>query len=252
MKNRQSACLIGLIVAAISCTLDSSAARAALLFSDSFGYPTGSLAGDGPPPGSPPGQSAWIPLNFDPQVTAPGLVFPSLHTAGNAATLADTDDNGDAAGADLTPVGMGDNNVVWIGFLITENSGGASGYAVVTFNEGFGATAPGFGLLFGKGVYGIDNDTGLPHSQAPTTVAASTDTVWLVIKLDFTAGTEALYVNPTRGLEPDSAAAMVHLRMAPQFQTSGFSRIILKEGFNLGAFTFDELRIGTTFADIRR
>ena len=253
MKNRQFACLIGLIATAISFTLGSSAAQAALLFSDSFNYPIGSLAGDGPPPGSPPGQSAWISLNFDPQVTVPGLVFPGLRTVGNAATLADNNDNnGDAAGADLTPVGMGDNSVVWIGFLIAESSGDAFGYAVVTFNEGFGPTAPGFGLLFGKGVYGIDNDTGLPHSQAVTTVAATTDTVWLVVKLDFTAGTESLYINPTRGSEPASAAAMVHLRMSPEFQTSGFSRIVLKEGFNLGAFTFDEFRVGTTFADIRR
>jgi len=253
MKTGQSACLIGLICATINFTLGSSAAQADLLFSDSFNYSTGSLAGDGPPPGSPPGQGAWSSLNFDPQVTAPGLVFPGLHTPGNAATLADNNDNnGDAAGAALTPVGMGDTSVVWIGFLIAHANGGTSGYAVVTFNEGFGATAPGFGMLFGQGVYGIDNDTGLRHSQAPTTVVASSDTVWMVIKLDFIAGTETLFINPTRGSGPESAAAKVHLPMTPEFQASGFNQIDLKEGYNLGAFTFDELRVGTTFADIRR
>ena len=40
--------------------------------------------------------------------------------------------------------------------------------------------------------------------------------------------------------------------MTPEFQASGFNQIDLKEGYNLGAFTFDELRVGTTFADIRR
>ena len=253
MKTGISACFVGLIVATINLTLGSSATHADLLFSDSFRYPAGSLAGDGPPPGSPPGQGAWIALSLDPQVTAPGLVFPSLHTVGYAATLSDSNDsNGDSAGADLTPAGMGDNSVVWIGFLIRNAGGDTSGYAVVTFNEGFGATSPGFGMLFGQGVYGIDNDTGLRHSQAATTIVASSDTVWLVVKLDFIAGTESLYVNPARDSGPDSAAAMVHLPMAPEFQASGFNRIILKEGYNLGAFTFDELRVGTTFADIRR
>jgi hypothetical protein len=162
------------------------------------------------------------------------------------------DDNGDAAGADLTPVGVGGSGTAWIGFLIRQSAIADSGYAVVTFNEGFGPTAPGFGVLFGQGVYGIDNDTGLPHSQAATAVAASTTTVWLVAELDFSAGTETLYVNPSSGSEPDSTAeATAHLRMSPEFQASGFSRIVLKEGFNLGAYIFDEVRVGTTFEDIR-
>jgi hypothetical protein len=147
---------------------------------------------------------------------------------------------------------MDDNSVVWIGFLIAQTGGGASGYAVLTFNDGFGPTGPGFGLLYTQGVYGIDNDTGLPRSQAASTVMAGFDTAWLVIKLDFIAGTENLYINPEPDSGPESAAAMVRLRMSPEFQSSGFSRIILKEGYNIGAFAFDELRVGTSFADIRR
>ena len=240
------------VAAAIGLALAVSTAHADLLFSDSFDYPAGSLAGDGPPPGSPPGQGVWLDLNFDPQVTSPGLRFRSIRSAGNAAGLADTNDsNGDAAGADLTPVGGGGSGTAWIGFLIRQSAIADSGYAVVTFNEGFGPTAPGLGVLFGQGVYGIDNDTGLPHSQAATTIAASSTTVWLVVELDFTAGTETLYVNPSRGSEPGTAEAIAHLRMAPEFQASGFSRIDLKEGFNLGTYIFDELRVGTTFDDIR-
>ena len=45
--------------------------------------------------------------------------------------------------------------------------------------------------------------------------------------------------------------AAAHLHMTPEFQASGFSRIVLKEGFNLGAYIFDEVRVGTTFDDIR-
>jgi hypothetical protein len=231
-----------------------STAHADLLFSDSFAYPTGPLGGDGPPPGSPPGQGPWLALNLNPQVTSPGLRFRGILSAGNAAALGDTNgDNGDAAGADLTPVGVGGSGTAWIGFLIAQGPISFNGYAVVTFNEGFGPTAPGFGVLFGQGVYGIDNDTGLPHSQAATTVVASTTTAWLVVKLDFTAGTETLYVNPSRGSEPDSGAeAVAHLRMSPEFQASGFSRIVLKEGFNIGAYIFDEVRVGTAFNDVKR
>jgi len=146
---------------------------------------------------------------------------------------------------------MGGSGTVWIGFLIRQNPVTLSGYAVVTLNEGFGPTAPGFGVIFGTGIYGIDNDTGLPHSQALTTVAASADTVWLVAKLDFTAARETLFVDPFRGSEPAADESQAHLRMTPEFQASGFSRIDLKEGFNVGSYTFDEVRVGTTFRDIR-
>jgi hypothetical protein len=59
-------------------------------------------------------------------------------------------------------------------------------------------------------------------------------------------------VNPAVGSEPIAAEAKTRLRMMPEFQASGFSRIILKEGFNRGSYTFDEVRVGTTFKDLRR
>jgi hypothetical protein len=242
-----------ILVAATLTIFGISPARATLLFADSFDYPTGSLNGDGPPAGSPPGQGPWASLNLDPQVTTPGLQFIGIHWAGNAATLSDTDDNnGDAAGADLTPVGGPGSGPIWIGFLIQQDSAPFFGYAVVGFNDGFGATSPGFGVLDGRNVYGIDNDTGLPHSQAITRVSPSATTVWLVVKLDFAAGMEFLFVNPTPGTEPIVADSKARLAMTPEFQASGFDRIILKEGFNQGSYTFDELRVGTKFGDLKR
>ena len=125
---------------------------------------------------------------------------------------------------------MGGSGTVWIGFLIKQGANTFPGHAVVTFNDGFGPTAPGFGVLDRQGVYGIDNGTGLPHSRAKTTVGASAATVWLVVKLDFTTGRESLFVNPIPGNEPAVAEAKARLKMAPEFQASGFSRIDLKEG----------------------
>jgi hypothetical protein len=48
-----------------------------LLFSDSFDYPAGELDGQGPPPGSPPGQGGWVKIYNDPVVGAFGLDFPA-------------------------------------------------------------------------------------------------------------------------------------------------------------------------------
>lgn len=93
---------------------------AELLFSDSFEYPAGSLDGNGPPLGSPPGQGGWIALGLDPQVTAPGLRFRGIVASGNAVRLQDTNDStGDTAAAEVDPI---QNGVVWIGFLLRRDA----------------------------------------------------------------------------------------------------------------------------------
>ncbi len=240
--------LLSLLAIGIAGAIASPPAEADLLFSDSFNYPVGSLAGNGPPPGSPPGQGGWIALGLDPQVTAPGLRFRRITAIGNAVTLQDTNDaTGDTAAAGIAPIQSG---IVWIGFLMRRDGVAYNtGFGTLTFNDGFGPTAPQFGVIFFSGRYGIDNSV-VPQHKTLTQVAASASTLWLVAKLDFKTGLETLFVNPSRVGEPSAVPMQVQLAMEPEFQASGISRIVLKEGYSIGSFTFDELRVGTSFSDL--
>ena len=227
---------------ATSLSLGMSTARGELLFSDSFEYPTGPLAGQGPPAGAPPGQTGWSFVSGNPQVTASGLMFPHVFSAGGGTVFLSS--AFDHVVANLTPVTRG---VVWLGFLINLSSGDDLGFAVV--NLGNGSTAPtGYGVLDFDRVFGIDNDgTG----QAATNIAPGPAPSWLVVKLDFNAGTQTLYVNPTHSTSsPDRLVPSARLRMTPEFQAAGFFQVFLNVGFSNGAWGFDEVRIGTTFTDV--
>ena len=234
MIKHKLALVLVAVGAALSLTFGSSTVRGELIFSDSFQYPSGPLAGQGPPAGAPPGQTAWSALAGDPQVSIAGLLFPRVFSAGGAAALSDTGSGGDNAIANFSAVSTG---IVWVSFLF---QGGGSGYAVA----GVGQYGPGWGLLFNKFVYGIDNDNG---QQALTSISPSGGTDWLVVKLNFQRRLQSLYVNPTSGADgpvvPDATLTMPF---------SSFSQIRVGEGYNNTTNLFDEVRIGTTFHDVRR
>src|SRR5262249_13411583 len=78
---------VATILVAASSFLAVCSARGELLFSDSFDYPPGNLDGQGPPPGSPPGQGGWVANNGNPQVAGFGLDFPGIFAAANSAAL---------------------------------------------------------------------------------------------------------------------------------------------------------------------
>lgn len=223
--------------AAMSLTFGMSTVNGDLLFSDSFQYPAGPLSGDGPPAGSPPGQSGWTGAN--PQVIADGLSAPRVFSAPGAATFSDIGTVGDEEVAFLSLVHKG---VVWIGFLIQDvNAASTSGYAVL----GIGYFFSGYGLIANTGAYGIDNNNG---QFALTSFGPSPgQTDWLVVKLDFRTLTQYLYVNPSLNgpepLVPDATLPM-------PFYSLGQIRINV--GNNNGSYAFDEVRIATTFREVRR
>jgi hypothetical protein len=243
---------VALIALATGLVCAISEVRGELLFSDSFAYSAGSLDGDGPPPGSPPGQGSWVTLGGSPTVTIPGLRFPHILLAGGAVTLGDTGTTGDTASATITPTGVGSNGVAWIGYLLAQDNPRYPGYAIITFNDSFGPTAPQFGVIYGTNSYfGIDNGV-IPMQRHLTHVQAGSTTVWVVVKLDFNAGLQSLFINPSRNGTPVSSQAKVHLPMTPDFRASGFDRIVLKSGYSASpnAYILDEVRVGTTFADL--
>jgi hypothetical protein len=141
---------------------------------------------------------------------------------------------------------------VWVGFLIRDarKPDSDGGFAVVSLGNDVTGPSVGIGMLFDKNRYGLDNNTAERGSRSSTTFRPSAETVWMVTKVDFVSSEEYLWVNPAPGTEPDIADADAHLPMTAGFLASGFSEIVLKIGYTTAAFQFDELRVGTTFADV--
>ena len=220
--------LAGLSVA-MSLSFGMSTARGGLLFSDSFQYPPGPLAGQG----------TWtVFAGANPQVIPLGLQFGRLFSAGGATTFSDIGTFGDEAIDGLAEVHKG---IVYIGFLIQDVDAVTSGYAVL----GAGFYFSGYGLISGTGAYGIDNNNG-QRALTPFGPAVS-KTDWLVVKLDFHTLTQYLYVNPRPGrTEPPVPDATLSM----PFYTLDMIRINV--GNNNGSYAFDEVRIATTFLEISR
>jgi hypothetical protein len=237
---------------AISSFLRLASVRGDLIFADSFDYSSGDLAGNGPPPGSPPGQGEWLDFNGTPRVAPLGLDFAGIFSTGNSASILGLDGtNGDKAVAALGPV-TADDGIVWVGFLtrVARKPDSEGGFAVVSLGNDVTGPSVGIGMLFDKNRYGLDNNTAERGSRSATSIRPTAKTVWLVTKVDFANSEEYLWVNPAPGAEPDIADADAHLPMTTAFLASGFSEIVLKIGYTTATFQFDELRVGTTFADV--
>ncbi len=231
--------LLAALGAAMSLTFGMSTARGELLFSDSFKYPAGPLTGQGPPAGAPPGQTGWSLLTGNPAVTFLGLHFLHVFSGGSSAGMKAGREQ--TVVANLTPVNSG---VVWLGFLIQLTSGPNVGYSVINLTAGTGTNDfPGYGVLIFPNVFGIDNDG---PGKAETTIAPSNETTWIVVKMDFDNGDQSMFINPTGlGGTPDAKLAM-----SSEFQAAGFSDLRLHSDAG-GDYQFDEVRVGTTFNDIR-
>jgi len=239
------------IVVVVAGLLLSPLCRADLLFSDSFEYAPGSLDGDGPPPGSPPGQGPWESDDTgDPLVIAEGLSYPGVFSAGGATSFFGYQFGSKGSAASLAPINSG---TVYIGFMMRQVSGRPSGIAQVVLLTAAGVPIPVFGEIGHTGFYGMDNGTGLRHDQKVSHVPVDSQTTWLVVSLNFETGEETLLINPTldENGKVTGAAAVLRLRMAAAFQANGFIKLLYQAGYSKdGNFEMDELRVGTTFSDV--
>ena len=216
-------------------------AAAAPIFSDSFNYPAGTLAGNGPPASSPAGQGVWTNASGGATV-ANGVAT----VAGLGASL------GDDAIADTAQVGGSAGGTVWVGFLINQAGGAAApgGFAVVNVGPRGTSDGIGIGMLFNQNVYGIDNDLASPVERAQTTMPCDTTATRLVVKLNFDTGLEYIFVNPATDGEPSEAAANASQAMTSAFRAEGINEVLVAAGANQATFNVGELRLGTAFADV--
>jgi hypothetical protein len=184
-------------------------------------------------------------------ITTPGSTTTGLQVAGNAATAMPTN-NLVRAYRSFQAVSSG---TVYFRMLATRLNSGTRFLGIQLFNGTSATGIPFFGMNSGQTNWSISTNitSGIP---AATNVPAL-----LVLRVDFnmlgTGSTNErvrLYVNPTPGaLEPSTAAADSESNTT--YNIPQIDRIGIGAGFTSGADsttigTLDEIRIGTTWADV--
>ncbi len=243
--------LVSLFVASAAC-LFPMAAEAALLAYDGFNYaPVGSdlLGNSGgfgfSTPWQPGGFNASINTNYDVQngsLSSGGLVTSGNRVSTNAVTA--------IAGLTrnfLTPLGV-PGTTRYASFLLRPEgqlqAGAFNGFFGVVLEQPLEPE-----LFVGKpGGGAIDRyvleDRGGSLQVASSTAPAVNQTVFLVLRADFTAGNDAfrLYVNPVPGA-PEPGAGLLK-------NNSNVGTVAGVTLYSTGAFSIDEFRLGETFADV--
>lgn len=227
-------------VLTLAAGLLTSHASASIIASEIFNYTAGSL---GTANGGTGWTSSWAGGSTN--VTSPGLTLGGVGGGDNKLTT-NNDNNG--AFRSLAPQGT-DGTTVWLGYL-TSNTGapvsaGYSGLSLFQDNTENVFT----GKRSNQTVWGMERSGG---SSGDSAISADTATHYLVYKIEFGAGTTAgnekitMWIDPTPGLANPNNSPVATLTDATNFT---FNRIRLQSG-NGSSFNADEVRIGTTFADV--
>ena len=184
------------------------------------------------------------------RVVSPGLTYPNLRTAGNAFQTAGRD-NG-ALRALSNPIGTG--GTVYVGFLAAATQGTVPDYAGVWLMNvglvnniflGKPSQSDGYGFEV-RGIEGWKQTlAGAPVSTTPSL---------LVYRFTFTdhGDTIDFFADPTPG-RPLPATPTLTFAIPEGKLPQDFSSIQLVSGGGAGTgtpFLFDELRVGSSFADV--
>lgn len=178
---------------------------------------------------------------------ARSLCYPSLDVAGGSVSGEAFASINGATRNLAQPLGV-NNTTVYVSFLIqprgTLHDGVLNGFFGLTLNGSLGndlfVGKPGGGALE---EYVIETRGGSGQIASGTATVVGKTTL-LVLKAQFMAGPDVftLYTNPAAGrAEPGSNVVKTDLDLG----------VVSKIGiYSTGAFTIDEIRIGTTFADV--
>jgi hypothetical protein len=214
-------------------------ATASIIASETFSYSAGSL-------GTASGDTGWTTnwAGGSTNVTSPGLAFSGI---GSGLKLTTNNDN-NGAFRSLAPQGT-DGTTVWLGYLVS-----GTGAPVAAGYEGLSLFQDGTENLFtgkrsNQTVWGVERSGG---SSGDSLMTADTATHYLVYKIEFGAGTTAgnekitMWMDPTPGLANPDNTAVATLTDVTNFT---FNRVRIQSG-NGASFNADEVRLGTTFADV--
>ena len=241
--------LVFAMTAASAVATAASTAPAAVLVSESFDYAAGPIAGQNG------GTGFTGAYNGAGNVTSPGLTYPNFAASGNKFTTAVPPDN--AGGfRPINPINT-DAGTVFVGFLASvpgaiPNYGGISFFTAGTPGQTGGSEELFLGKPSGTDSYGFDvsgvagDDT---VGTGRTTVNASAAPSLLVYRLNFTGAGDTIdvFVNPAPG-EPLPATPNGTFAIPEDAFPDTFNNIRLQSGNQ--PISFDEYRIGTTYADV--
>jgi hypothetical protein len=236
---------MGVVVAGLGAAFCAADARGALTVYEPFNYPAGSVVGDNSGTGF---GGAYTGTG---NVTSPGLAYQNLNTAGNTFTTASTPTAGNLGvfRTLATPIDTNTGGTIYISFLASLPQATVPSYGGVSLFSGGTATEE---LFLGKPSntpnYGYDAKFGAA-GIATNGPAASTTPALLVYRLTFSAAGETIsaYYNPTPGAAEPAVAGSTSVIPEGTFAAT-LTSIRLQSGDQ--PINFDEVRIGTTFADV--
>jgi hypothetical protein len=234
--------------------LKAAPADAALIAYESFDYTPGSdVRGQNGGSGWAAG-SSWA--GYDPSVTWPGLItssslsYRSLVTQGNALTTATTPTTYPPPSSALywrnLPQFGQEGTTLYVSFLFRPEPGyGVYGGVNLTDNS-YNGIFVGKSGADGYNNYGLEgplND--INSSGVPVTAG---ETAFMVLKAQFLAGNDiySLYVNPVLDGSEPALPSVVKTDFDPANPLIGTTFIFN----NYGYYTIDEIRVGTTYADV--
>jgi len=231
-----------------------SAAPAALTVYDGFDY--GAVSGDLTGKNGGSGFSgAYTDSGNSTIYSTTGLTYGTLETAGGASLTADGGTATTLSFRGFTAISSGET---WISFLARRNGAASTTtFAGLSFYNSTGIAAADSEFTIsnaGTGTGGtwrlFDNNNGGATTAVSTGITIASDTTYLLVaKIAWGAGaggteTVSLFVNPTLGSTPVTALASRGINMATNIDKV---RIAGANGVN---YTFDEIRIGDSFASV--
>lgn len=243
--------LQGIATAAV--LLSGAASRASVIY-EGFNYAAGSNL-EGANGGSGFGSNAWDDQSgatMD-EIASTGLTYGSLQTSGRSLELVTSgDQNSEATRAFGTSISGTGGTSTWISFLVRGDDLTNGQYATVNLMASSGNSAR-FGIFWNSSestaYFGLGRLGGIPSGPTFSSLAVSEGQTYLVVGQiawnDSGAETLSLYVNPAIGGTPP---APLVTRMESLGTTLATARLIF--GTDGSTWSFDELRIGSSFADV--
>lgn len=223
-----------------------SAASAGLTAYDAFDYAAGDLTGNN---GGIGWSGAYTDSGNSTIYSTPGLTYTGLTTTGGASKTAD---GGTATTINFRGFGSiygNDETETWISFLAQRNGAASTAtFAGLSFYNSGGVLAANSEVSFANGGTGGAwriFDTGAVVSASATVVPVSNTPYLLMARIRWGAGAAgkdavSLFVNPALGSVPAVADASLDVDM------TDFDKLRIA-GANAVNYTFDEIRVGTSF-----
>src|SRR5882757_1154007 len=219
---------------------------------DGFNYAAGNLAGQN---GGTGWTAGWANNGGTAQVQSPGLTYPSLNTVGNKAFISNSDQNSRILTAGLQ--GTGDSTV-WASFIGQRTGANNIRFFGLTFYEGGTAAAQ---ERFSIGENSNNNSdlwgarfTNTSQGIVNSTVSINTESLLLVRVNYHAAANDDLYLWVNPNLSAGEPAIGTAAASSIGLWNMVFDRISIRGGTlntgNIGEAFYDEIRIGTTFADV--